>query len=522
MNTPSEFRELEAYHAAVVRSALDGIVVIDGEGLVVDFNPAAEAIFGYARDAVIGEPIAELIIPAEHRAAHEHGLSRYLATGSGHVLGKRLELPAMLSTGELIPIELTITDVTLGGRRLFAAHIRDQRAARRAEAEIREQRNALYQKEKLAALGSLLAGVAHELNNPLSIITGQTLMMREAMEERSVADWNGLVRRCDRISTAAERCARIVRSFLDMARQRETERMPTRLETVVEEAVELLAYTMGAAGITVGRRWVDDLPVLSLDSSQIHQVVLNLLVNAQQALEQAGGEDRKIIVGIAVEQEKGTVALTIDDNGPGVPEAIRSRIFDPFFTTKPQGAGTGIGLAVSKGLVEAHGGSLTLGDAPDGGARFVIRLPNEPVQTEEAQTAELPAEKTQPAPNRQLLVVDDDVAIAELLAEIAGRLGYAVTVTHGGNEARKKIAARDGKFDAILCDIRMPAGDGPGLYDWLCEHHPLLSGRIGFVTGDTLGPLAGRFLARSGCPMIEKPFTPGDIAAFLDDLTTPR
>ncbi|MBO9630747.1 MAG: PAS domain S-box protein [Shinella sp.] len=522
MNTPSEFRELEAYHAAVVRTALDGIVVIDGDGLVVDFNPAAEAIFGYARDAVIGEPIAELIIPPEHRAAHEQGLSRYLATGAGNVLGKRLELPAMLATGELIPIELTITDVTLGGRRLFAAHIRDQRAARRAEAEIREQRNALHQKEKLAALGSLLAGVAHELNNPLSIITGQVLMMREAMEERAVTDWNGLVRRCERISTAADRCARIVRSFLDMARQREAERTPTRLETVVEEAVELLGYTMGAAGITVERRWADDLPVLSLDSSQIHQVVLNLLVNAQQALEQAGGENRKITVGVEADRDKGMVSLTIDDNGPGVPEAIRSRIFDPFFTTKPQGAGTGIGLAVSKGLVEAHGGSLTLGDAPDGGARFVIRLPYEPAAASEAETARPAAKADRPAPSRHLLVVDDDVAIAELVAEIAGRLGYAVTVTHGGNEARGKIAARDGKFDAILCDIRMPSGDGPGLYDWLCEHHPVLAGRIGFVTGDTLGPLAGRFLARSGCPMIEKPFTPGDIAAFLDDLTATR
>ena len=148
MNSPSEFRELEAYHAAVVRTALDGIVVIDGEGRVVDFNPAAEAIFGYRREAVLGKPIAELIIPPEHRAAHDKGLAKYLATGEGRVLGRRLELPAMLSTGELIPIELAITDVTLSGRRLFAAHIRDLRAARRAEAEIREQRNALYQKGK--------------------------------------------------------------------------------------------------------------------------------------------------------------------------------------------------------------------------------------------------------------------------------------------------------------------------------------------------------------------------------------
>ncbi|KQV43965.1 MULTISPECIES: hybrid sensor histidine kinase/response regulator [unclassified Rhizobium] len=520
MNSPSEFRELIAYHEAVVRTALDGIVVIDGEGRVVDFNPAAEAIFGYRREAVIGEPIAELIIPPEHRAAHERGLAAYLATGEGRVLGKRLELQAMLSAGELIPIELTITDVTLGGRWLFAAHIRDLRPAKRAEAEIREQRNALYQKEKLAALGSLLAGVAHELNNPLSVITGQTLMMREAMEERSVADWNGLVRRCDRIATAADRCARIVRSFLAMARQNEAERLPTRLETVVDEAVDLLAYTLGAAGITVERHFPDGLPVLALDSSQIHQVVLNLLVNAQQALEQAGGAERKITVGIAADEKAGTVSLTIDDNGPGVPQEIRGRIFDPFFTTKPQGAGTGIGLAVSRGLVEAHGGSLSLGDAPGGGARFVISLPFEPIAAAVVETLRPVAEAS--AQHRNLLVVDDDVAIAELVAEIAGRLGYAVTVTHGGDDARRRIAARDGGFDAILCDIRMPKGDGPGLYDWLGEHYPDLTGRIGFVTGDTLGPLAGRFLARSGCPMIEKPFTPDDIAAFLADLTTPR
>ncbi|CAH1657770.1 PAS domain-containing hybrid sensor histidine kinase/response regulator [Chelatococcus asaccharovorans] len=511
----------EAHHAAVVRAALDGVVVIDGDGLVVDFNPAAETIFGYCRDAVIGRPIADLIIPPEHRAAHQRGLKSLLMTGASRVLGKRLELPALLSTGETIPIELTITDVTLVGRRLFAAHIRDLRAAKRAEAEIRAQRNALYQKEKLAALGSLLAGVAHELNNPLSIVTGQTMMLREAMENLAVADSDDLTRRCDRIATAADRCARIVRSFLAIARQREAERTPTRLEAVVEEALELLAYTMCASGIAIARDWPEDLPMLLLDQNQIHQVVLNLLVNAQQALEQVGGEDRKIIVRIAVDRQAGSVSLSVNDNGPGVPEAIRGRIFDPFFTTKPQGAGTGIGLAVSRGLVEAHGGSLRLDDAPEGGARFTLLLPYEPaLQGGEAIRETLaPAARAMPA--YHVLIVDDDAAIAELLAEVAGRIGYVTTRAQNGEDAKAKIETWGGRFDAILCDIRMPSGDGPAFYDWLREQYAPLADRVGFVTGDTLGPLAGRFLADSGCPVLEKPFSPEEIRTFLAHLTNP-
>lgn len=513
-------KSTEAYHAAIVRAALDGVVVIDGDGLVVDFNPAAEAIFGYDRDAVAGRPIADLIIPPEHRSAHERGLKSYIASGSSRVLGRRVELPALLASGETIPIELTITDVTRGGQHLFAAHIRDLRAAKRAEAEIREQRNALHQKEKLAALGSLLAGVAHELNNPLSIIAGQTMMMRETMEDPATADWAALLGRCDRIGTAADRCARIVRSFLAMARQREAERTPTRLQQVVDEAVDLLAYSLRASGIEVDCRWPEDMPTLLLDGSQIHQVVLNLLINAQQALEQSGQSKRLIAIGVDLDRAAGTVSLIVDDNGPGVPAAIRNRIFDPFFTTKAQGVGTGIGLAVSRGLIEAHGGTLTLGEAPGGGARFIMRLPYEPALAVSDETPPATGKAVRPSPAQHVLIVDDDAAVAELLAEVAGRIGFIRTVVHSGEAAKAEVAVRQGRFDAIICDIRMPSGDGPAFYDWLLAHYPALARRIGFVTGDTLGPLAGRFLANSGCPVIEKPFALGDIRAFLADLTS--
>lgn len=516
--------EAEAYHAAIVGTALDGIVVVDEEGTVVDFNPAAEQIFGYRKGEAIGRSIAELLVPPELRAAHAAGMRSYLATGITRLIGQRLELPALLADGTRIPIELAITDVTRGERRLFAAHMRDLRAAKQAEEEIKRQRNALHQKEKLAALGSLLAGVAHELNNPLSVVTGQTMLLREQVlkEARGLPRLEKVIQRCDRIETAAHRCARIVRSFLDMARQREAERRATNLADVAREAVELLGYNMRASGVNVSLVIEPGLPRLMLDAGQIHQVLLNLLVNAQQALEEKAG-DRCVTVSVAADADRGSVLIRVGDNGPGIAENIRSRIFDPFFTTKAQGVGTGIGLAVSRGLIEAHGGTLELGAGPDGGALFTIQLPLEEAAAE--APSPVPQEDAGHAVGAHLgcvLIIDDEPDIAGLLAEIAEGSGYAAVVVHSGREAQALLArapaAGGHDFAGILCDIRMPDGDGPSLYNWLLTHRPELSMRIGFISGDTLGPSAGRFLARSGCPLIEKPFTPADVRAFLGDL----
>lgn len=502
----------EARHAAIVRTALDGIVVIDDQGRTVDFNPAAEAIFGYGREETIGRSVADLIIPPESRDAHQTGLSNYLETGAAHVLGRRLELPAMLANGQRIPVELAITDITHAGRRAFAAHIRDLRGAKAAEEEIQRQRAALYQKEKLAALGSLLAGVAHELNNPLSVVTGQTLMLRDQVVKLGN---ERLVERCDRIAAATDRCARIVRSFLAMARQREAERRPVDVTAIIDEAVDLLAYNLRAAGVAVERDLPPGLPALLLDSGQIHQVLLNLIVNAQHALEEKEG-DRRIRISAAEEEDH--LALTVSDNGPGVPAAIRLRVFDPFFTTKPQGSGTGIGLAVSRGLVEAHGGTLELDDAPEGGASFIIRLPRTTASFEDI-SVDHAVPVAGDGPKKQILIIDDEAEIASLLGEIADTSGYLPLLAHSGRDAKSLLDREAGGIAAILCDIRMPDGDGPHFYDWILQHHPEMRSRIGFITGDSLGPSAGRFLARSGCPVLEKPFVPDDIRMFLANLT---
>jgi PAS domain S-box-containing protein len=520
---PPEGNEQAAISAAlseaIVRTSLDSIIIIDGDGLVVDFNPAAEKLFGYAREEAIGQDIGALIIPERHRAAHYDGMKRYLKSGNSRVIGKRVELEAVTRDGRIVPVELSIADVSAEDKRFFTAHIRDLQPAKAAQFEIERQRDALYQKEKLAALGSLLSGVAHELNNPLSIVLGQAMMLREKV--KSLPSGDDLYDRAQKIEVAANRCARIVRTFLAMARQRKAERAYVSIATVIGDAIELLSYSLRSGGVTVATEIAPDLPETHADADLLHQVLVNLIVNARQALEESGGDDRRITLRTSLEQATNTIVIEVADNGPGIPATIRSRIFDPFFTTKPQDHGTGIGLAVSRGLVEAHGGTLELAvPQPARGAAFLVRLPVTQSDGEDrAPSAPAPVQVLPGERLAEILIVDDEPELAELISDIVSDLGYRTTTASSGHAAERMLGARERNIAAILCDIRMPDGDGPAFYGWLTANRPELSRRIAFVTGDTLGPSAGRFLARSGCPVIEKPFTLDDIAAVLKVLT---
>ena len=512
----------EALYKAVVATSLDCIIVVDGDGRVIDFNPAAENLFGFTRDEAIGREIGSLIIPEKYRAAHHEGMSHYMSSGISRVIGKRVELEALGKEGQLIPVELSLADVSTGEQRFFTAHIRDLTAAKAAQFEIERQRDALYQKEKLAALGSLLSGVAHELNNPLSIVLGQAMMLRERVnrEAASLPISHDLIERALRIETAANRCARIVKTFLAMARQRKAERHYVAIAKVIADAVELLSYSLKTSDVALDVVIEPNLPETFADADLIHQVLVNLIVNARQALEEKGGQNRRITLRAVHDSASGAIVISIGDNGPGIPAGIRSRIFDPFFTTKPQDHGTGIGLAVSRGLIEAHSGTLELAQPqPAAGAEFVIRLPiTEREGAAPGETEKQPVPTPITRPRATVLIVDDEPDLADLIADIVAGQGYGTVIAQSGRAAEKLLSSGGHQIEAILCDIRMPDGDGPGLYDWLSANRPQLMSRIGFVTGDTLGPSAGRFLAKTGCPVIEKPFTPDDIAAVLKAL----
>jgi PAS domain S-box-containing protein len=494
----------EALNSAIVASALDCIIVTDEDGSIVEFNPAAEITFGQTREAALGRFFGELIVPPEHPGGDETGMRRYL-DGASTFLGKRTELEAVRSDGTRFPVELTLTEVRLPRRRLFTAHFRDLTAARTAQAQILQQQERLHQVEKLSAMGSLLAGVAHELNNPLAILLAQATLLQEK------AGTDDVRRRASRIHSAAERSSRIVKSFLAMARQSPPRREPVEIAEVVAAAVEMLAYGVRSNGITLEVQAQPGPLVVEGDRDLLGQVVANLLINAQQVL--LGRPDPRIW--IATKSTEEGVLLEVADNGPGVRPDIAERIFEPFFTTKPLGVGTGIGLSVCRNVVKAHGGRLTLDRHPSGGALFRVVLPK-------GVAREVADREVGPSPERILsvLVVDDEFEVGQSLAEVLSLLGHRTHVVDRASAALDAVEQH--RFDAVFADLRMPDLGGVGLRERLAQTHPQLAARTVLMTGDTVSGLDSARVDASGHDVVvlEKPFAIADVRACLDQVLT--
>src|SRR5437867_4358892 len=262
-------------------------------------------------------------------------------------------------------------EVLLRIKNLLETRLLHQELARHNESleqTVRERTERLLQTEKLATMGGLLAGVAHELNNPLTVVIGQTHLLRAGGAGTS------LVQRAQKIHAAADRCVRIVRNFLALARQHTPQRGEVRVNSVIREAVELLAYELRTSGIEVVFDLDEDLPVLWADAHRLHQVLVNLIVNAQHAMREVPSP-RRLTLATRFDRERGHVRLEVSDTGPGIPREIQPRIFEPFFTTKPSGQGTGLGLSLCQGIVQEHDGAITVESEPGRGATFLIELP---------------------------------------------------------------------------------------------------------------------------------------------------
>jgi PAS domain S-box-containing protein len=375
-------------------------------------------------------------------------------------------------------------------------------SARDSLVRLGEKQVQLVQAAKMSALGQLVSGVAHELNNPLSVIVGygQLLLAREVP--------TAVLRPIELMVSQADRMAKIVRNLLLFARQRPAERTTVNTNEVLEQTLALRINQLTVSGIAVEKKFARGLPPVMADPHQLEQVFLNLLLNAEQAMLE-GKSGGRIILNTTVSRDGRMVHAEVIDDGPGIPQDALPHVFEPFFSTKPVGSGTGLGLSVSYGIVEEHGGHLVVESRP---GRTVFRLELPVAQSAAAQRA-APAGSPMivTGEGRIALVVEDEASVLDLIVTILSQTGWRVDVATGGREGLERV--RHQRYDLIVSDIRMPDGDGETFYRAATQDDPSLGQRFIFITGDTANRDAFAFLKDAGVVILEKPFQP---TFFLD------
>jgi len=475
----------EARYSRLVEAAGDAIFTLDEAGVLTSVNRVFERTLGLSRDDMLGRPFTTLIDPSTDRDALWRMLRETL---QGEV--RRAEFRYRGGRGDLRSASLLTTPLEDDGRVTGVLCIaRDVTDERRLHEQLQLQ-------ERLAAIGELVSGVAHELNNPLTGVIGHAQLLVAAPGlDTDAQDIAGV------IQSEARRAARIVGNLLTFARQNRPQRVVTDLAAVIRDTVALRRYPQRVLGIECEVEVPASLPATWADDGQLQQVVLNLLVNAEHALESHDGP-RRITVRAASEGD--AIAIRVGDSGPGIPRDVLPRIFHPFFTTKPVGKGTGLGLSLVDGIVREHGGRITVDSTPGLGTIFHVVLPrlDPPVPD-----AAVPARD---APSLRVLVADADADARRLAARALAEAGDAVLTLAEPEDVVRAAQSRD--WDVILLDHGLPGGAGP-LYDRLLATAPAAAARVAFT-----GPAeasAARSPAAAARPWLDKPFDLASLAGRL-------
>lgn len=470
----------EARYRNLVESASDAIVTLDANGRFTTVNHAAEIISGYRREELVGQWFAPMLSDDELPKALGH-FQKALAGETG-----LFESRFYRKDGEARTISITYSTPQRDEEVLcLIRDVSDQKM-------LQEQ---LIQSEKMSAIGQLVSGVAHELNNPLAGISAfaQLLLAEKRFppDQRTAAET---------IYSEARRASRIVQNLLTFARQHKAEKGPAAINQVLDDTLELRGYELRVRGIDVRREYDEALPDTMADAHQLQQVFLNLITNAEQAMERAEGKHHRLTV--RTRPIPDAIRIEIEDTGGGVPANLLERIFNPFFTTKPTGHGTGLGLSISLGIVREHEGRIWAENVAQGGARFIVELP----VIAPRGSGEFPAaQATHPVGDSlHILVVDDEASVRVALQRYLAARGHDVETTASGQDALGLLRA--GEYDAVIVDMRMPDLSGEQLFEQLRASDREHAERVIFTTGDLVSEQMRRFLDGSGRPCVPKPF----------------
>ena len=469
----------------------DIILQLEAGGAVREANQTVERLSGLTRQDILGQHVERLLLglPSmemlSQRAAEGPSPAYYQATLAGSDRTCR---------------DLTVTVAPLsepaGALLLIGRDVTEQNQATAM----------LQQTDKLSSIGEIVAGVAHELNNPLSGVLGFSQLLAQK-------DGDGKFRRdIERIVECAGRCQKIVQNLLSFARPGTPEKKPVGLNGILEKTLDLLQPALFADNIDVSKELTPKLPYVMADFHQVQQVLTNLITNAQQAMnaEHGGG---KLSLRTRV-REDGRIAVEVSDNGPGIPADVLPRIFDPFFSTKKQGRGTGLGLSVSFGIIRDHGGEILVDSRAGTGTTFAVIFPAY-VEEEESSERESLAPPEVGA-GKRILVVDDEEMIVELYLQLLQALGHSIDTASTGLEALRKIEEHD--FDLVITDIKMPRMSGIQLYEKTMEIKPSMRRRFIFITGDMNSLTSRQFSTVTDNPCLLKPVNIEKIEATIREV----
>lgn len=492
-----ELRLTKTHLENLIESSLDAILSLKNHGKIRFFNQRFLEMTGHAAEAVRAREMIHFF-PEEHRAL-VHQKREEAEAGRASLY----ETELLKADGSPLPCLISHTPLKSEGGTLMV--IKDT-------SQIVTLQKQLLQSEKLSALGQMISGVAHELNNPLAGILGYSqLLLEQTLTEENCRDVSVIVRE-------AMRCKKIVQNLLTFARQHTFERNTLRMHDVLETVLELRMYQLTVDSVQVVKEFDPALPAVIGDFYQLQQVFLNLINNAHYALRLSERREKRLVVRTA--RADSQVVIQVSDNGVGMSPEVQTRIFDPFFTTKEVGQGTGLGLSICYGIVQSHRGTLEVVSSPEQGTTFTVKLPI----ADQPETASTPPADSERPGHRSLtengrlrcLVIDDEEVIVGLVKRILEREGHEVEGAADGEQALDLIGRR--RYDLLVCDVKMPRMSGDAFYRALERRAPHLRDRLIFLTGDVVNWETRQFLNSIPHYALQKPFRAEELLAIVREL----